>query len=389
MTGGKCAMRLTLVSNLVPDSRPLSEHGYHTYHALRRSRPEYQVCAVSGHHPGDASDGVHRHYHYGSPMIAQQILASLQRLRPDAVFFNMHYTAWGGNLANVSALLAPLLARRAGRRVISLLHHVPHTINASLLGYRLTPLHWAAIEVVSHAIARAGTVLFTNQRDHDSFRRYRPARSGVVPLSLPGRPAYQPAAGADSVLTLGAWGRSKDPEPLVTAALNSRRRFRLVVAGASSHTRPGFVERLRVKYAPYPQISFPGYVPELALPEYYRRSLLVVLLHREMTGQSGTLLQACQYGRVPLVPRLPLFEATVRQYGIKAHFFDNERDLGAIIDDLLGQRDALVEAGYENYRAIQWLSVDNIAGQYWHAIERDVVVPSTIPAGAVGVVHHP
>lgn len=377
-------MKFAVVSNFVPDGWPLSEHAYHLVRGLKRSRSGHEVVVLSGRHAGGTSDGEIRHWEYGSPWIARQMLDGLRDIDPDAVLFNQHFTAWGSNLANFGALIAPLLASRRHRHVVTLLHHLPHTINAKLLGYRLTPLHRAAIELACHAIARAGTVLFTNARDHASFERYRPKRSTILPLGLQGDPDWQAWPGRERVLTFGNWGRSKDPRSVIEAATGSKRPYHLVVAGGSSHTRPGYIEGLRSEFGHHRRLTFTGYVPEASVPGLFHDSTLVVLPYSENTGVSSVLMQTCQYGRVPVLTRLPMFESLVQEHDIRAHFYDNDQELGQLLDDLLEQRGALEADGYHNYRMSQQITMPIITEQYWSVLEDQPPAPR-IPAGGVPV----
>jgi hypothetical protein len=85
-------MHLAFVSNFAPDGRPPSQHGFHLVNGMRRARPDHALEVLSGRSPHADGDAI-RHWDYGSPWIAQQMLAGLARLRPDAVFFNSLFTA--------------------------------------------------------------------------------------------------------------------------------------------------------------------------------------------------------------------------------------------------------------------------------------------------------
>jgi glycosyltransferase involved in cell wall biosynthesis len=364
-------VKLALVTNFAPDRRPLSEYGYHLAHGLMQSRPGRTVVVVSGRHDGSAN-GERRVWDYGSPKLALQIPRFLEAERPDAVLINTHFTNWGGNLADFAGALVPLISRKLSVPVISLIHHLPQTINARAAGYRLTPLHWLAIEAACCALATSDVVCFPLQRDVDHFRRYNPHRTARVPLGLAGRPLWAPLPGDEgNILTFGNWGRSKDPSEVIRCLSSGKFVGSLVVAGGSSHTKQGFVERLRELY-PSPRVTFTGYVPEVVVPSLFHWSHLVVLPYRENTGASSVLMQVCQYGRVPVLRRLPVFERMVQELGLAAHFYETEYELRDLLEDLLANKSRLTEEGAANLAAVRHLAMDRVGAFYWSILEECV-----------------
>src|SRR6266702_1337644 len=142
----------------------------------------------------------------------------------------------------------------------------------------------------------------------------------------------------------------------------------LIIAGSSSHTRSGFQERLAKLYGSE-RVSFPGYVPEPQVPQLFHSSALVVLPYIENTGASAVLHQTCQYGRVPLMRRLPVFEEMVDEMGLSAYFYDTEKELAARMCGLLRDPDQLAADGLHNFEAIRTLSMDRIGPMYWRLFD--------------------
>jgi len=365
-------MRLALASNLAPDRRPLSEYGYHLADGLRAAREgDSELVVLSGKHSSATdSHDVRRVWDYGTPRIPLQIIAALRNIRADGLVLNTAFTSWGSNPANLAGLLTPLLAGRAGFKVGTLLHQIPHTISAARIGYRMTPLHRLAIELGCHAVATSHVVYFTLKRDLDVFtKRYRPRRAVQVPHGLLGSRAWCPPPNNRTVLAFGRWGRGKDPEPLLRVYRSGADYVgRLVLAGPSTPSRPGYVEQLAEEYQSE-RITFTGYVPERDVPSVFHSADLVVMPYKENAGISGVLHQTCQYGRVPLMRRLPIFEDMVDEFGLAGYFYDNDEELGSRIGHLLSDPRRLAKDGRQNFEAMRALSMDRIGPIYWRLLE--------------------
>jgi len=164
-------MRLALASNFAPDRRPLSEYGYHLAGGLRATADSHELVVLSGKFSTDQAPGVWRVWDDGNTQIPVQIVRALRHHRADGLLLNTHFTTWGSNRANLAGLLTPLFARRAGFKVTTLLHHLPHTIDAKRVGYRLSPLHRLGIQLGCRAVAASNVVCFTLKRDLDVFEK--------------------------------------------------------------------------------------------------------------------------------------------------------------------------------------------------------------------------
>lgn len=363
-------MKLALVSNYCPDRRTLSEYGYHLAHGLKASGPDHEVIVLSGKYSERSGDGELRIWSHGSINIPFQILRALEVNQPDGVLFNTNFTAWGNNLANFSGLMAPWLVKKAGFKTITLLHYIPQNIDAKKTGYRLTPFHCVAIELACWALAKSNVVCFTLQKNLDYFQQhYRPQKAVLVPLGLQGKPSWSPPSTKENrVLTFGKWGNAKNPEPIIRSFLRKEIEGCLTVAGGSTYERKSFVEKLQRKNTSE-KVVFTGYVLEEDIPILFHRANLVVLQYEETPGVSAVLLQTCQYGRVPVIKRLPGFVQMVEDLHLTAYFYDTEEELGELIQALLSDKAFLVEAGRHNYRQVKHLSMDRITEIYWKLLE--------------------
>lgn len=359
-------MRVVVVTNYAPDRRPLSEYGFHLVEGLRKSKPDAEVIVLAGRARKVLPQrGVNRSWSFGSPLICWEVAKAVATLKPSGVIFNTHFTMWGGNPANFSGLLAPYVVARQGIPTVTILHHLPSTIDTESIGYKVTELHRVAIDVVYRSLARSGTLCFLVPKDRDFFAtRFPSSKSMRVSHGVLGEPRWSiPPVSEKTVLTFGNWGRSKDPELLIR--IFSRKPVgRLVVAGQSSHTAPGFIERLESAYQS-PNIVFKGYVPEDEVPELFASSCLVILPYKENTGYSGVLLQACQYGRPVIVRRLPMFEAIADELNLKLHFYERDDQLQGLVQSVLEQPGNLISIGRHNFERVKELTIEKAAQTYW------------------------
>lgn len=357
-------MRLALVTNYPPDKRPLSEYGFHLAKGLTMANPDGEVLVVSGRHDG-RSNGEVRAWEYGSPRIPFQVVKTLKNHSPDSVLINTHFTNWGGSLANLAGLFTPLAVKKAGFKTTTLVHHLPQTIDAKRAGYKLTPFHRVAIDLACRAIAASDTVCFLLERDLEFFKKaYSPRRVELVHHGLLGRAAWCPPPSSPNVLTFGNWGRSKNPEPLLKIYQEGKAVGSLIVAGGGSHTRKGYMERLQAEYSSE-NVSFTGYVPEDEVQHLFHWSQVVVFPYEENTGISGVLMQACQYGRVALLKRLPVFEQMVDAMNLVAYFYDDDCELEGALNMLLSSPEILFEGGLHNFESVRGLTMDKVAESYW------------------------
>jgi glycosyltransferase involved in cell wall biosynthesis len=356
------------VTNYYPDQRPLSEYGFHLARGLRESNRGH-VSVLSGRAPAPPN-GAWRVWTYGRVSIPFEIQRALRKVPHDAVLFNTIFSNWGGTLTNMAGMLAPMIARRAGMTVITLLHHLPQTIDTPHVGYRMTPAHVLAIELACRAVAMSDVVCFTTRHDLTYFQgRYRPRHVRLVPLGLQGPTAWvPPPTGPARILAFGKWGRGKDPQPAIRAFLRSGIDGELVIAGGSSPTRPGFIEALAARYAAE-HVIFTGYVPEVEVAPLFQSAHVVVFPYRATTGLSAVLHQACQFGRVPVLRRLPMFEQIVRDLGLHAFFYDTEDELASLLPTILEHRQELEVAGLHNLRAVQRQTMDRVGDLYWRLLD--------------------
>ena len=363
-------MKLALVTNYGEDRRPLAEYAYHLQQGLASSAPpDTEIVIVAGRAVVPRETAVLRAWTYGGWLLPRQILLALRRIKPDAVLFNTQFTGWGSPVANFFGLLTPWLVKKLIAPTFVLVHHLPHTIDVSNTGYRLSRLHWLAIDVACRAIADTDGVCFLSDVDADCFRRaYGSAKVHLMHHGLLGSPAWRAVPQQRTILAFGKWGRNKTLDQLVGSFLKLPDDCRLVVAGPSAV--PGFLEEWQQRHA-VDRVHFTGYVPEAEVRDLFFDASLVVLPHRATTGVSGVLLQACQFGRVPVMAGLPLFRSLVSQWGINGYFYDNEEELTQTLLELLSAPGRLAREGKENLERMSDVTLDKVASRYWEMFERN------------------
>src|SRR5438128_2659213 len=146
-------MHIALVSAFPPSGGGLNEYAYHLVRQLAE-RPEVSRVTLIADMTGQAECyqlpkvEVVRVWRFGKPLSAYHILRTLQRIRPDVVWFNFSFSSFGADPFSAGlGALTPALARLAGLRVLVLLHWLVETSDVSeALGVR-SSLRRALIQI--------------------------------------------------------------------------------------------------------------------------------------------------------------------------------------------------------------------------------------------------
>jgi hypothetical protein len=126
-------MKICLVTTFPPSQGGLSEYGLHIAEELRRN-PFLSLTVLadrmSPSQPELDGFSVLRCWSFDDPASAYRLLETLNRLKPDVVWFNLLFSTFGRNPVNAFlGLLTPLLARLSGRYTHVTLHHLMDTVD--------------------------------------------------------------------------------------------------------------------------------------------------------------------------------------------------------------------------------------------------------------------
>ncbi len=373
-------MHLAIVTPFPPAITGIGQYGYHITQALAQAGAFSSITVLTSRHdtggeaaplPGVAVEQVWDADRAGAGV---RIAARLRHLRPDLVWFNLGTTAFGCMaLANVSGLLAPLLAQRLGLPTVVTMHEVPQLADLSRLrapGGRLSApgAVWA-----TWAMTQADVVCVTLARYADWLSAHWPGRRYLhIPIGVYGEPQWQDEPPEPGLLYFTMPAPFRGLEVLLQAyrILQQRRPdVRLTVAGAEHPRFPGYATRVQQQFRDVTGVRWLGYVPEARVQEIFKQTQVVVVPYVAATGASSVLFQAVMRGRAVVLSDLPELRATVADAGLQAEFFSSgdAPALAAVLDRILCQPKHRAQQVRWNQQAIRRLQPDNTCRSYLHA----------------------
>jgi glycosyltransferase involved in cell wall biosynthesis len=306
-------MKICLVTTFPPSTGGLSEYGFHLAQELK-SNPFLSLTVLadelSTNHVEPEGFTVVRCWSFDDPGSLFRLLKTVNRLKPDVVWFNLLFSTFGRNpVVAFSGLMTPLLARLSGRYTHVTLHHLMDTVELKDVGVRHEGLYRLAGALATRMLllANSVSVLMPGYRKilNDKYGRDNVhlrahgilARRPELPdFSRRGNPEHR-------ILAFGKWGTYKRLElmieafDLIAAKLPDAK---LVIAGGDHPQANGYTDLMRQLCADNPRIEFRGYVPEHALPDLFQEATVAVMPYSSSTGCSGVAHLACAYG-VPIV----------------------------------------------------------------------------------------
>ncbi len=397
-------MRICLVATFPPSGRQLNEYAYYIARELQRTRnvelivlgdelTDYDFATDETGHPlkidrqSELPDfNVVRCWKFGGLGNPVRLLRSIQRLKPDVVWFNLVFSSFAtpeNPVAAFAGLSAPALIRAAGFYTHITLHHVIEHVDFSAAGVRWERLLRIGANLAMRTLLRANSVTVLLPGYYRTLTRKYGARN--VLLGTHGTFASEPVAPDftkrgnphQRILAIGHWGTYKRLETLMSAfpaVLRSVPNAKLIVAGANHHTKPGYWESVRDAQPKRLPIEFRGYVPEDAVPELYQTTSVVVMPYNSATGSSGPAHQACEYG-VPIVcADLPDFREMAADEGMAARFHrvDDANDLADHLTTILRSPQLQCEMARQNFAAGLEMSMTQVVNNYlrWFELDR-------------------
>jgi glycosyltransferase involved in cell wall biosynthesis len=306
-------MKICLVTTFPPSTGGLSEYGFHIAKELQRN-PYLSLTVLADELPQGHVEPegftVQRCWSFDDPRSVVRLTRTIQRLKPDVVWFNLLFSTFGRSpLVAFSGLMTPLLARLGGRYTHVTLHHLMDTVDLKDAGIRYEWLYRSAGAVATRMLllANSVSVLMPGYRKilNDKYGRDNVhlrshgilARRPEFPdLSRRGNPTHR-------ILAFGKWGTYKRLELMIEAfGLLAAKvpDVKLVIAGGDHPNAAGYTESMKQACAGDSRIEFRGYVPEDDLEEMFQGSSVAVMPYSSSTGCSGVAHLACAYG-VPII----------------------------------------------------------------------------------------
>jgi len=377
-------MNVCLVTAFPPSQGGLSEYGFHLARELK-SNPSVNLSIladeISPSLPELDGFSVQRCWAFDDPRSSFRILQTLNRLKPDVVWFNLLFSTFGNNpLVAFLGLMTPALARLRGRYTHVTLHHLMDTVDLEDAGirfagtYRMAGLLATGILLLSTSVS----VLLPEYREILSDKyggdNVHVRIHGVL-AGQPESPDFSRRGNPDHrILAFGKWGTYKRLELMLEAFAAVERAFpdaKLVIAGGDHPHAPGYVESIKRKCAGLPRIEFTGYVQEDELSDLFQSSSITVMPYSSSTGCSGVAHVACAYG-VPIVcADLADFRQMAATEDLAVEFYQpgNARALANSLIRLLEEPEKQRAYAMQNFAAAQRMTMPNVVQKYLRHFE--------------------
>ena len=374
--------RFGVVTALPPSDTTLNEYGFHLTRHLSALDGVDEVVAF--HEDGEAHTppGVRgvASWKFNSLTNAVRLVRTLRRERPDAVLFNVHFTAFGNKKVPAAlGLFTPLLARMAGVPSVVLLHNLVDTVDLQAAGFGSS----STIERVLRSIGTALTkVVLQADRVVTTMPNYVEVLNDaygaenvfLTPHGTFDSTAYDgcdPADGGRRILAFGKFGTYKRLEDLISAyrQLITDPAFadvELVVGGTDSPNAPGYLDGVATDNYDLASLHFLGYIEEDDVEPLFESSSVVVFPYTSTTGSSGPLHQAGAFARPVIVPEVGDFIGLIEDEGFVATPFvpGSVQSLRAAIERVLTHDQLRAEHASTNHAAANSLPLADIAA--WH-----------------------
>lgn len=376
-------LSMAVVTAVPPSNSTLTEYGANLVAQLA-TKPEIDALHVyaedSAGIPSD-EDGIRYvpAWTFGAWSTPWRIVRRVRRERPDVVFFNTHFTSFGGGKVSAAlGLLTPVLVSRLTRsRTVVLLHNIVDTVDLDQAGYGSNRVVNAALrsigEALTRALLRADRVVTTMPQYVDVLRdKYGATNVYLTPhgtFDTPVSPIDEQLAGPFRILAFGKFGTYKRVEELVEAhrlLLERGHETECTIAGTDSPNAPGYLDSVRSANADVPGLRFTGYVEEADIPTLFAEANVVVFPYTSTTGSSGPLHQTGSYARAAVVPHVGDFVDLIAQEGFAAVVFEpgDPESLASAIADLITDPQRRREIGRQNFAAACSLPLEHVTD--WH-----------------------
>src|SRR5579862_6456169 len=379
-------MKICLVTTFPPSTGGLSEYGFHLAQELK-SNPFLSLTVLADELSADhvEPDGftVLRCWSFDDPGSLFRLLKTLNRLKPDVVWFNLLFRTFGRNpVVAFSGLMTPLLARLSGRYTHVTLHHLMDTVELKDAGVSHEGLYRFAGAVATRMLllSNSVSVLMPGYRKilNDKYGRDNVhLRAHGILARRPEFPDFaRRGTPTHNILAFGKWGTYKRLELMIEAFQSISEKLpdaKLVIAGGDHPQAAGYIESVKQQCAGNPRIEFRGYVPEDALPDLFQSSTVAVMPYSSSTGCSGVAHLACAYG-VPIVcADLPDFRQMAEGEEIAIEFYKpgDAQDLAACLTRFLSSPAKQEEMAAQNYFTALRMTMPTIVLKYLRHFELD------------------
>src|SRR5260370_15459062 len=270
-------MECGLVGGFPPGRGGLNEYGSHIGGELQQDSLSSLISLadkLDGHdgQPELENLEVQRVWPFNSVSTPTRLIQAVRRFKPDVLWFNLVFSAFGDSpVAAFSGLATPALTRLTGCYTHITLHHLMDNINLDDANVRLPRLYGLAGNVATRLLLMANSVsvllpayrrtLIEKSRGENVHFRAQgifSARPEYPDFTRRGNPEHR-------ILAFGKWGTYKRLEQLIEAFFLLARELpqtRLIIAGSDHPITPASLSSMAERFHRHKHIEFTGYVAE-------------------------------------------------------------------------------------------------------------------------------
>jgi len=376
-------MNLVIVTPYPPTLTGIGQYGYHVSRVLAQSGAFSSITVLTG-----AAQGIPRPVSHGPITVetawrqesldaAESILARLDQLKPDLVWYNLGASIFGRQpLANLANFVRLGLGWGCAYPSVVTLHELIqladlHALNAP--GGRLARF---GAGLFMNVASRADAICLTSRRYVDWFAAHRPNLTCFhIPIGAYAAPELLPEPPDPELLFFTTHAPFKGLEVLLSAYRSLLARhpaLRLTIAGAEHPRFPGYLEDVRLRSTDLAGIRWLGPVPEERVRTLFEQSQIVVLPYRASTGSSSVAFQAAAWGRPLVVSDIPEMGSLADENGLDVRFFHNgsAQGLAQAVSSLLASPDTRRSQAEHNFSVIQRMGPEQTCRLYLQAFNR-------------------
>jgi glycosyltransferase involved in cell wall biosynthesis len=385
-------MKIAIVTAYPPSKSSLNEYAHHFVRFLRKKSEVNEIYILTDDLPAgqtypadsDLSETgalqIIPAWRFGDWRNPLRLLKVVRQLKPDVVFFNIHFASFAdGKFAAAMGLSTPALVKAAGFTTAILLHNIMETVNLKNAGFGSNPILESAIRFSGNIITRllllVDMVAVTIPKYVEILReKYHAENVFLIPhgafddaVTIP---SFDLPAGPLKIMTFGKFGTYKKVEMLIEAfkllQTGNHPPLELIIAGSDSPNAAGYLDSVQQQYADVSGLHFTGYVAEEDIPRLFGESAVVIFPYTSTTGSSGVLHQAGSYAKAVVLPRLGDFAELIAEEGYTGEFFAPNsvpglaQAIARIVDDSEHRR----EIGTRNFMASQGILMDEVVDWY-------------------------
>ncbi|MCD8439466.1 glycosyltransferase [Tenacibaculum finnmarkense] len=391
-------MKLAIVTAYPPSKVTLNEYAYHLVKSFRQNKKVTELILLTDITPAGkdihfTEDGckitIKECWKFNSYTNVIKVTKAISTIKPDAVLFNLQFMKFGDKkVAAALGLMLPLVCKIKKIPTIVLLHNILEQTDLESAGFTSNKIVQKVYnfigETLTKLILKADIVAVTMHKYVTTLQdKYKVNNVKMIPhgtFEIPNKPSHILPKGALKIMTFGKFGTYKKVEKMIEAVQKVRvstgLNLEIVIAGTDNPNVPGYLASVQEKYKNVAQITFTGYVEEVAVAPLFNESAVVVFPYTSTTGSSGVLHQAGSYGKAVVMPNLGDLATLIEDEGYRGEFFEPESvaSLANAIELIVTNETHRIALGEANYKAATAFPMQRITAMYLNQFEAIIMV---------------